>query len=166
MVQTRAQTRQGGPPPPTIQPFSKGIQNNIINKPPRRRHVGLNVTYPEDKVEEPSDEYELAKSEELPHEDKQLHQTEPAPEDKELSPCKAAHNQKHSSASETDKISGGYSVLPAPNIIGVCWALQHVLRGIVYNLTDLELHNLFIAIPPLQPLFEIPNPSRPLAWQD
>ena len=166
MVQTRAQTRQGAPPPPTIQPFSKGIKNSIINKPPRGRHVGLNAARPEDKVEEPSDENEPAKSEELPHEDKQLHQTEAAPEDKELSPFQVAQNQKHSSASETDNTSGGYSVLPAPNIIGVCWALQPVLRAIVYNLTDLELHNLLTAIPPLQPLFEIPNPPRPLAWPD
>ncbi|KAF7505590.1 hypothetical protein GJ744_000670 [Endocarpon pusillum] len=166
MVQTRAQTRQGDPPPPAIQPFSKEIENNVVNKPPRRRHVGLNVTHPEDKVKKPSDEFKLAKSGKLLHKDKQLHQTEPAPEDKEPSPCKAAQNQKHSSAFETDKISGGYSVLPAPNINGVSWALQHVLRGIVYNLTDPELHNLLTAIPPLQPLFEIPNPPRPVAWQD
>ncbi len=166
MVQTRAQTRQGGPPPPTIQPFSEEIQNSIINHPLGRRCIRLNVTRLKDNIEEPSDEDELLKSEELPHEDKQSKQTGAASETKELSFSKAAHVQKHSNASDNGGASGGYNVLPAPNIIGVCWALQHVLRRIVYNLTDLELYNLLTAIAPLQPLFETSNPPRPLAWLD
>ncbi len=166
MVQTRAETRRGAPPPPTIQPFSEGIENSIVNRPLRKDRIRVYVTRPKARFEEPSDEDELLKSGKPPHEDRQSKQARAAPETNELSFSKAAHKQKHSNASDNRPASGGYTVLPAPNIIGVCWAFQHALRGIVRNLTNLEFHNLLIAIPPLQLLFEAPDPPRTLAWLD